>query len=66
MQNTTIKTQPKINTSFPKSKQEMYKRLLRESNRTFVPTATLLRNYAEIGMKVKDEELATAQFQLTT
>ena len=38
----------------------MYKRLLRESNRTFVQTATLLRNYAEIGMKVKDEELATA------
>ena len=60
MQNTTIKTQPKINTSFPQSKQEMYKRLLRESNRTFVPTSTLLRNYAEIGMKVKDEELATA------
>ena len=60
MQNTTIKTQPKINTSFPKSKQEMYKRLLRESNTTFVPTATLLRNSAEIGMKVTDGELATA------
>ena len=60
MQNTIIKTQPKINTSFPKSKQEMYKRLLRESNTTFVPTATLLRNYAEIGMKVTDGELATA------
>ena len=52
--------QPKINTSFPKSKQEMYKRLLRESNASFVPTATLLRNYAEIGMKVKDKELAIA------
>ena len=60
MQNTTIKTQPKINTSFPKSKQEMFKRLLRESNASFVPTATLLRNYAEIGMKVKDKELAIA------
>ena len=58
MTTTTIKKQPKINTSFPKSKQEMYKRLLRESNDTFVPTATLLRNYAEIGMKLKDDELA--------
>ena len=57
MQNTIIKTQPKINTSFPKSKQEMYKRLVRESNTTFVPTATLLRNYAEVGMKIKDKEL---------
>tara|TARA_A100001388_G_C28435282_1_gene341533 strand:- start:113 stop:313 length:201 start_codon:yes stop_codon:yes gene_type:complete len=56
MQNTIIKTQPKINTSFPKSKQEMYKRLVRESNTTFVPTATLLRNYAEVGMKIKDKE----------
>ena len=55
MQNTIIKTQPKINTSFPKSKQEMYKRLVRESNTTFVPTATLLRNYAEVGMKIKDK-----------
>ena len=60
MQTATIKKQPKLNTSFPQSKQEMYKRLLRESNRTFVPTATLLRNYAEIGMKIKDKELATA------
>ena len=60
MQSTIIKTQPKINTSFPKAKQEMYKRLMRESNATFVPTATLLRNYAEIGMRVKDEELAPA------
>jgi len=57
MQNTIIKTQPKINTSFPKSKQEMYKRLVRESNTTFVPTATLLRNYAEVGMKIKDKEV---------
>ena len=57
MQNTIIKTQPKINTSFPKSKQEMYKRLVRESNATFVPTATLLRNYAEVGMKIKDKEV---------
>ena len=57
MQTTTIKTQPKINTSFPKSKQEMYKRLVRESNATFVPTATLLRNYAEVGMKIKDKEV---------
>ena len=56
MQNTIIKTQPKINTSFPKSKQEMYKRLVRESNTTFVPTATLLRNYAEVGMKIKEKE----------
>jgi len=56
MQSTIIKTQPKINTSFPKSKQEMYKRLVRESNTTFVPTATLLRNYAEVGMKIKDKE----------
>ena len=56
MQNTIIKTQPKINTSFPKAKQEMYKRLVRESNATFVPTATLLRNYAEVGMKIKDKE----------
>ena len=56
MQNTIIKTQPKINTSFPKSKQEMYKRLVRESNTTFVPT-TLLRNYAEVGMKIKDKEV---------
>ena len=44
MQSTIIKTQPKINTSFPKSKQEMYKRLLRESNASFVPNAILLRN----------------------
>ena len=57
MQNTIIKTQPKINTSFPKSKQEMYKRLVRESNATIVPTATLLRNYAEVGMKIKDKEV---------
>ena len=57
MQSTIIKTQPKINTSFPKSKQEMYKRLVRESNTTFVPTATLLRNYAEVGMKIKDKEV---------
>ena len=56
MQSTIIKTQPNINTSFPKSKQEMYKRLVRESNTTFVPTATLLRNYAEVGMKIKDKE----------
>tara|TARA_A100001035_G_scaffold123086_1_gene96748 strand:+ start:646 stop:846 length:201 start_codon:yes stop_codon:yes gene_type:complete len=56
MPSTIIKTQPKINTSFPKSKQEMYKRLVRESNTTFVPTATLLRNYAEVGMKIKDKE----------
>ena len=60
MQTAIIKTQPKINTLFPKLKQEMYKKLLRESNSTFVPTETLLRNYAEIGMRVKDEELATA------
>ncbi len=60
MQTTTIKTHSKINTPFPKSKQEIYKRLLRASNTTFVPTATLLRNYAEIGMKVTDGELATA------
>ena len=57
MPSTIIKTQPKINTSFPKSKQEMYKRLVRESNTTFVPTATLLRNYAEVGMKIKDKEV---------
>ena len=47
--------QPKINTSFPKSKQEMYKRLLKESETTFVPTATLLRNYAEVGMEITDD-----------
>ena len=34
----------------------MYKRLVRESNATFVPTATLLRNYAEVCMKIKDKE----------
>ena len=54
MQNTIIKTQPKINTSFPKSKQEMYE-IVRESNTTFVPATTLLRNYAEVGMKIKDK-----------
>ena len=58
MQNTTIKTQPKINTSFPKSKQEMYKRLLRESNASFVPNATLLRTSE--GMKVKIKNLPIA------
>ena len=52
--------QPKINTSFPKSAQHLYNRLIRESNTTYVPAATLLRNYAEIGMKVKDQELVGA------
>jgi len=33
---------------------------LRASNASFVPTATLLRNYAEIGMKEKDKELSIA------
>ena len=58
---TCIKSkQPKINTSFPKSAQQMYQRLIRESNTSYVPAATLLRNYAELGMQVKDKELAGA------
>tara|TARA_Y100001978_G_C23484003_1_gene333008 strand:+ start:297 stop:482 length:186 start_codon:yes stop_codon:yes gene_type:complete len=57
---TTIKKQPKINTSFPQDKQHIYKRLLQESNSSYVPVATLLRNYAEKGMEVVDKELAVA------
>ena len=55
-----MKKQPKINTSFPQDKQHIYKRLLHESNRSYVPVATLLRNYAEKGMEVVDKELALA------
>lgn len=50
--------QPKINTSFPKSAQKMYQRLITESNTSYVPVATLLRTYAEEGMKARDKELA--------
>lgn len=52
--------QPKINTSLPQADQDLYRQLIRESNQTYVPAATLVRKYVRKGMQVEEEALAIA------
>ena len=52
--------QPKINTSFPRDDQDLYNQLIRESNLSYVPAATLVRKYVRKGMQVEEEALAIA------